>query len=161
MELYLMQHGASLSEDIDPARPLSPVGADSVAKAARTLKAFGVVLGLIACSPRLRAAQSADIAARSLDYPPSRLLRTEALAPTAKPDAALALLKECWDVERALLIGHLPHLHHFVARLACKNGEVSLAFEHAGLTRLDLSQPLPGQGRIVWHLRPSLYSLIR
>lgn len=161
MELYLMQHGASLSEDLDPARPLSPVGADSVAKAVRTLRAFGVTLGLIASSPRLRARQSADIAARGLDYPPERIVETEALGPTARPDAALALLKDYWGAERALLIGHLPHLHHFASWLACKNGEANLVFENAGLTRIDLAQPLPGQGRILWHLKPSLYSLFR
>ncbi len=161
MELYLMQHGASLPEDLDPARPLSPVGADSVAKAARTLMTLGVMPGIIASTSRLRGRQSAEIMARTLGYPASRLVETEALAPTAKPDAALTLLKDCWDAERALLVGHLPHLHHFVSWLACRNGEANLVFENAGLTRLDLTQPLPGQGRIVWHLRPSFFSLFR
>lgn len=161
MELYLMQHGASLSEDIDQARPLSPTGTDGVAKAARTLKTFGVSLGAIVSTSRLRGRQSAEIMARELDYPLSRLVASEALAPTAKPDAALALLKDHWHIERILFIGHLPHLHHFTSWLACKNGEANIAFENAGLTRVDLTQPLPGQGRIIWHLRPSLYSLFR
>ncbi|EPR44064.1 phosphohistidine phosphatase, SixA [Desulfovibrio sp. X2] len=161
MELYLMQHGACLSEDIDPARPLSPVGSDTAAKAGRTLRAFGVRPGLIVSSPKLRARQTAAIVARELEYPAAQLAVHDSLNPMGKPDEALSLLKEAWDAESVLLVGHLPHLNHFVSRLACRSGEVNLSVENAGLTRIDLTQPLPGQGRISWHIKPFLYTLLK
>lgn len=161
MELYLMQHGANLSSDIDPAKPLSPVGIDVSAKAARMLKSLGAVPGLIATSPKLRARQTATVVARELGYPESAIEVLEALSPSAKPETTFESLRRRADVSPALVIGHMPHLAHFINLLACPQGGVNLVLEHGSLTRLDIPHVLPGKGRIVLHLRPAIYTLLR
>lgn len=161
MELYLMQHGANLSSDIDPAKPLSPVGTDVSAKAARMLRALGAVPGLIASSPKLRARQTAAVVARELGYPESAIETFEALVPNAKPEAAFESLRRRTDASPVLVVGHMPHLAHFINFLACPQGGVNLVMEHGSLTRLDIPHALPGKGRIVLHLRPAIYTLLR
>lgn len=161
MELYLMQHGANLSADIDPAKPLSPVGMDAAAKAARLLRALGATPGLIAASPKLRARQTAIIVARELGYPEPAIETFETLSPNAKPETTFESLRRRSDASPVLVVGHMPHLSHFINYLACPQGGVNLTMEHACLTRVDIPHALPGKGRIALHLRPAIYTLLR
>ena len=59
MLVYFMQHGPCLSEELDPARPLSPVGRDLIERSARGVRGLGLRFDLMASSPKARALQTA------------------------------------------------------------------------------------------------------
>lgn len=138
MELYLMQHGACFSKDVHPEQPLSPVGREQIEMSAEAARRLGLAFDLVCASPKLRARQTAAIMAEAMGYPADRILASEALLPTAPPDAALALLAEHGRKEAVLLAGHLPNLAEVAAALLSSGGKVRLQFENGGLCRLDL-----------------------
>ena len=47
MQIYLMQHGQALSEEIDPQRHLSPEGRAQIEKTSNALKRMGVSFDLL------------------------------------------------------------------------------------------------------------------
>jgi len=47
MKVYLVQHGQSVSEDVDPARPLSEKGQKDMEKVARFLKGVNLKITII------------------------------------------------------------------------------------------------------------------
>lgn len=132
MDVYLMQHGLSLSEAEDPERPLSPAGVVQVKASAQGLKALSLSFDLVAASPKRRAQQTAALVAEALRYPYSDILTSESLLPNADPSAVLALLEREPDDSRVLLIGHLPHLPNLAALLC----GAPVLFENAGLVGL-------------------------
>jgi Histidine phosphatase superfamily (branch 1) len=69
MRLYLMQHGAALAKDVDPARPLSEQGEQDVRRIAAFLARAGVGVGRIWHSGKRRAEQTAELLAAALPPP--------------------------------------------------------------------------------------------
>jgi phosphohistidine phosphatase len=61
MKVYLFQHGQSVSEDVDPARPLSEKGQKDVEKVAQFLKGINLKISVILQSGKTRATQTAEI----------------------------------------------------------------------------------------------------
>ena len=162
VELYLMQHGASLPEELDADRPLSPVGRDSIAKSARAMKLLGLDFDAILASPKTRAQQSAALAAqvmRRSELETALPVQTlDELGPTVKAARTLDALKDFAGKELAdvalLLVGHLPNLELLAGLLVCSSGKLSLRVDNAGLTRIDTPRLEAGAGQLVWHLSP-------
>ena len=69
MELYLLQHGLALPAEEDPEQPLAKEGVAQIQAAGRVLQRLGVRPGLIACSPKKRARQSAALIAEAINFP--------------------------------------------------------------------------------------------
>src|SRR5258708_5496611 len=67
MRLYLVQHGVAVPAGEDPARPLSAKGREDVARTARVLARTGVSVGAIRHSGKLRARETAELIARSVN----------------------------------------------------------------------------------------------
>lgn len=173
MLVYLMQHGPCLPEELDPARPLSPVGRDLVRRSARGLRALGLGFDLLVASPKLRALQTARLVAEVLakggtpgaepgerqgegpDGPVApaaggEVLADDAFLPLADPASGLAFLRRCADVERVFVAGHLPNLARLASRLLTSGPEVNLAFEHGGLVCVETTRgPAPGRLRLL------------
>ncbi len=159
MNLYLMQHGACYSEQIDPERALSPVGQDQVKASALAMKAMGLTFDLMLCGAKKRAVQTAGIVARALGFPEQALLPSPALRPTATALEMIALLEEHKDRESVFIAGHLPGLAVLASALI-SSAKVGLHFENAGLTRLDVAHLAPHGATLIFHLLPAQLHLM-
>jgi phosphohistidine phosphatase len=113
MRLYLVQHGEALSEQEDPARPLSARGEADVARIAQFLAGGGVRVGRVLHSGKRRAEETAAILAAAL-APGSAPAARAGLNPN-DPTDGVAREAGAWDQD-AMLVGHLP----FMARLASR-----------------------------------------
>jgi phosphohistidine phosphatase len=131
MKLYLLRHGEALSSDVDPKRPLSPAGVANTAKLGRHLKERGVRVAEVRHSSKVRAAQTAEIAASEMEGQPE-LVGVYGLAPN---DPVEPLVQELMNRERDLMIvGHLPFLPRLAEiLLGTGSSSDSLSFPPAGL----------------------------
>ncbi len=159
MELYLMQHGSCLPAGADPQRPLSPVGGDQVAAAARAIAALGLTPDVILASPKLRSLQTAAIVVETLGLSERSIRQTDlamAMAPARETIDFLAGL----PCRRTLLVGHLPSLAEIASLLLAREGRVELQFENAGLSRLDVLDFTRPTASLVFHLQRNQLALL-
>lgn len=110
MKIYLVQHGLSLPEEVDPEKALSPKGREQSRKMAEFLKEKNIRVDCIWHSPKKRAIQTAHIMAEILPCPVTQERKN--LNPL---DPVGNLPKEIEPLNKDLMIvGHLP----FVQKLA-------------------------------------------
>ena len=160
MELYLMQHGACYSEEVDPERPLSPVGREQIEKSGLAMKRFGIRVEAVLSSPKKRAVQTAEIVARALGFPPSRIQSTELLNPKAPSLAFLEHLNPLIELRAVFVAGHLPSLPNIASDLLSRESKVRIGMENGSLLRLDVTNPVLSNAVLRYHLLPvHLYRL--
>src|SRR5690348_11348801 len=92
-DLYIMRHGIAVARGAegfsdDSKRPLTPEGKDKLRDVAKGLKRFGVELDWIVSSPLVRAAETADIVAATLNSNVA-IDHSEALSPGGSPEALI------------------------------------------------------------------------
>ncbi len=148
MELYLMQHGAALSEDEDPLRPLSAEGIVQIKASAAAMKKMGIAPELIVCSPKKRSKQTAALLSEILNYPYSDIVESEVLLPKSEPQQVLELLEGYLARRSVLLVGHLPSLGRIASALLGDGSMIPVRFENGGICRLDLATVAPGKGEL-------------
>jgi len=144
MEIYLLRH--AIAEDAapgqpDPDRALTAEGRDKLRKVLKRARQADAIPSLILTSPYRRAVETAEIAARSLDYQ-GKLVRTEALVPEASPH-------ELWASHEPLMSSAAAFL------LGCPALQVEM--KKAALVRIDCDR-FGGDPRAVlkWMLTPAL-----
>jgi len=152
MKLYLVQHGEALSDEVDPARPLSDAGREDVRNMAAFLAARPLALARVAHSGKLRARQTAEILAAALA--PGRPVEPRAgLNPNDPPeDLARELAK--WN-EDVMVVGHLPFMGRLAALLVSgeQHGDL-VAYRPGSVVCLERDS---GDGwTVAWMLRPEL-----
>jgi len=161
VDLYLMQHGACLSEDVNPDQPLSPVGREAVARSARAAKAMGLAFELMIASPKTRARETAAIVAEAVGYPLSAVLVTEEVKALARPETTYELLRRRREARRVFIAGHLPHIPRLICASLGLRGESAVHIENAGLACLHLEDFAPSRGSLEWSLSAWQLALIR
>ncbi|MEO5926347.1 MAG: histidine phosphatase family protein [Bryobacteraceae bacterium] len=144
MEIYLLRHGQA--EDRAPGRrdadrKLTPKGRRDVQA---TLALANLDPQLILSSGLRRADQTAAIASE-------RFTTTPSLLPTADPADLWTELRST-NLDRVLLVGHEPHLGHFISLLL--GAPISVDFKKGAILRIDARKELPGTLR--WMLTPRL-----
>ncbi len=152
MRLYLVQHGAALSEDLDPARPLSDTGERDVGNMAAFLAGRGLALAGIAHSGKLRARQTAALLAGTL-APPVPVAERSGLNPKDPPED-LARELATWR-EDAMLVGHLPFMGRLAALLVTGRPDDDIVAFSPGSV-LCLESAGAGRWSVAWMLRPEL-----
>ncbi len=163
MRLYVMRHGVAVqrpeaSTDPDSSRALTPKGIMKTRAAARGLRVLGVRPDLMFTSPYLRAAQTAEIVADVLGFPPHKIRTTESLTPGKDP-------AEFWkDISRLrakdiMCFGHAPHLDHMVQGALGAQTLVT-ALKKAGVICLEMEGLHPPRGGIVWLCTPRILRLL-
>lgn len=158
MELYLMQHGEALPEEIDPQRGLSEVGEQQVLAAGTALARLGVELGKIVSSPKKRAHQTAEAVARALAFPPEEIASMKALEPLAPPEETIEALKAMGTDMSIMLAGHLPSLAEVAAYLLdCQR---RIAFRMGGIGCIEVERWERGGGKLLWYMTPEQISRI-
>ena len=152
MKLYLVQHGEALSDEVDPARPLSDAGRQDVRDMAAFLAARPLVVARIAHSGKLRARQTAELLAAALA--PGRPVEPRTgLNPNDPPeDLARELAK--WN-EDVMVVGHLPFMARLAALLVAGEQHGDLVAYRPGSV-VCLERGSGGGWTVAWMLRPEL-----
>lgn len=152
MQIYMMQHGACYPEEVNPEQPLSPVGRESVQAAAEALRRMGLCFNAICCSPKLRAAQTAEIVALATGFPPARLMENAALKAMAPAEKTVDMLRGFAPEGAVLLCGHMPNLGKLASHLLHGSAGIHVHVENAGLLRIDTPSPGTRHGILVYSL---------
>jgi phosphohistidine phosphatase len=155
MQLYLVQHGDAVPEQLDPERPLSAVGRREVEAVARLLAGKGTRAVRIAHSGRLRAQQTAELLATALAPGTVPEIMT-GLNPNDPVEPMAGTIPD-WTSD-VMLVGHLPFMGKLAARLVAGDERKPIAAFVPG-TVVCLEQADAGDWVIVWMVRPELAPL--
>ncbi len=134
MNLYLLQHGQSVPEEVDPDRPLSDQGREDIRKTAAFAARAEVRVDTIWHSGKTRARQTAQALAQALETRRG-LEEAEGLKPLDDPSI---WAKRASDLqEDTVVVGHLPHLSRLTSLLLTGDSEAQIvAFQMAGIVCL-------------------------
>ena len=153
MLIHLMQHGACLPEELDPHLSLSPLGSEQAAKSGRAARWLRLHFDLIVTSPKLRAVQTAEIVAETMDYPVRDILVSDTAKANAPAEKTVNFLFEQEKKSSILLVGHLPSLGKVASRLMGRDCSLDIHIENGGLMQIEVTTPL-SRARLNWHLTP-------
>lgn len=149
MKLYLVQHGDAVSEQVDPARPLSEKGRRDVRALAEFLARAKAPPARIVHSGKLRAQQTAEIIA-----PPGASVEAESgLDPKDDPAAAARTLGQ--SAADAIVVSHMPLLARLAALLLVGNAQPAILAFQPG-TAACLERDDAGSWTLSWLVRPGL-----
>jgi phosphohistidine phosphatase len=166
MKLLVLRHDlaepreAAAGPDADAKRPLTDEGRDRAEKAARALARMVGEVDLLASSPLRRARETAEALARELDD--VELTEADVLAPGHSPAAVAAWLGQQEGIEQAALVGHEPGLSELVTWLVSGLSTPWLELGKGGACLVELPDRIaPGQGRLLWLVRPGQLRRLR
>ncbi len=151
MMIYIVRHGIAVDRN-DPKsppeaeRPLTAAGVQKTRAAALGLRALDVKPDAVITSPYVRAAQTAEIFAEALGFPPEKIRVSETLKPTANPAETLKEIARL-KAREAMCVGHAPQLDLMIAQLAGARG-VFTELKKAGVACLEHAT-----GHARWELR--------
>ena len=152
MRFYLVQHGAALTGEVDPARPLSESGRQDVQAMANFLKGAGIRVERVWHSGKLRAEQTAQLLAKAV-LPRGKVEQVAGIGPNDDV-AGFVSDADVW-AQDILVVGHLPFLSRLVAWLVTDAPEHEVVGYVPGsvvcLERRDV-----GRWIVLWMLRPEL-----
>ncbi len=160
MEIYILRHGIAEARSPgqgDAERRLTDEGKDKLHRVLAAARAVGVKPSLILASPLVRALESAEIAAQVLGckHP---TVPSDALLPSASPQAVWRLIRSHSDEEAILLAGHEPLLGETVSYLLGAP-RVVVDLKKGALARIDLDElDQQPRGVLQWLLTPKLTS---
>ena len=154
-ELHLLRHAhagdPATWEGPDERRPLSDKGEKQADRLGRFLAGVGFQPDAIITSPKVRAAQTAEIVALRLGVPVGVDAR---LAGELGLRAVEDILRDAGDPKRPVIVGHDPDFTELVA-LLCGTSRVPM--KKGALARIDVSRPLEaGMGTLLWLVPPDL-----
>jgi phosphohistidine phosphatase len=154
--LYLMRHGVAAEQGPaypnDDDRPLTSDGIDRLRVQVAGLLDLDVRLDRILTSPLVRAVQTAEILAAGVGCAVP-LVTVDALRPGGRFDAVLAALARVADARSVALVGHMPSMGEFAARLI--GAKEPLAFKKGSVCRIEVAAlPPAGAGRLHWLVPP-------
>lgn len=158
LELYLLRHAHAGDRDSwsgpDEDRPLTDKGRRQAKRLARFLRALHFQPEIIISSPKVRAAQTAEIVAAALKLDVALNAR---LAGDFGLAALERLLTEVDGQTHIVLVGHDPD---FSSLLAVLCGASRIPLRKGALARIDLEAPVtPGGGLLRWLVTPDLLKL--
>lgn len=164
MRLYLVQHGESVSEEVNPERPLSEKGISDVKKLAQFLKDRKICIERVLHSTKLRAIQTAEILLREAGLN-AKSEQCEGLAPNDPIDKMMGRIKSLSSTEKdraLMMVGHLPFLQKLSDKLLTSSETAGLiAFRQGGIVCLEEKQGVldtQGKWQICWQMIPELLS---
>jgi len=132
---------------------LTAKGVQKTRSAALGLRAIGIKPDVLITSPYVRAAQTAEIFAETLGFPPAKIRVHEALKPAGNP---AEIVKEVTRLraKEVMCFGHAPQLDLMIAHLLGTRGSVTeikkagvACFEHAAAH---------GKWELRWILTPKM-----
>ena len=160
IELYFLRHAhagdpAAWTGD-DAARPLSDKGEKQAERLGAFLAGVGFKPDAIISSPKLRAAQTAEIVGKHLGI---QISFDDRLAGAFQVGTLATLLRDAGDPVRPVVVGHDPDFSDVLAELS---GTSQLPMPKGALARIDIERPLrAGGGTLHWLVPPDLLKLAR
>ena len=161
MKIYLIRHSNAVDpgtpdyED-DSQRPLTDKGREKTKKIAVALKKLGIVPDLILSSPYVRAAQTAEILAKSIKHK-GKVIFSDSLVPMGNADAIVTEINEKYTVDELVLVGHEPCLSGLMGTLVCENPEIALNLKNGGLCCLSTDDlRVERKAALEWLLTPKI-----
>ncbi|RLB42174.1 MAG: phosphohistidine phosphatase SixA [Deltaproteobacteria bacterium] len=152
MKIYLVQHGKAVSKEENPQRPLSEQGRAEVSRVAEFLKKAGIRPPVIIHSGKLRAKETAEILALSLN-PGAVPVEKKGISPLDDPSKIASEIQDLSD--GTMIVGHLPHLGKFASLLVTDNPEKGVArFQQGGI--LCLEQDNEAKWAVAWLIVPQI-----
>ena len=132
----------------DAARPLSDKGRKQAKRLGDHLAAIGFDADAFITSPKIRAAQTAEIAAESLG---AKVSIDERLAGGLEVDVLDAVLRDAGDPGRVVIVGHDPDFSELLSELV----GTQLEMKKGAFARVEIERPLrTGAGTLRWLLPP-------
>lgn len=157
MKVYFLRHGLAAErgewERNDADRPLTDEGIDKMNRIAATLAALDLGLGAIVTSPLVRAKQTAEIVARTLD---ARLIEDARLAPGFSAELLRAVLLDHPGAKAIMVVGHEPD---FSATISALIGGGSIICKKGGLALVELQDAGSRKGELLWLVPPRILAL--
>ena len=152
MAIFLVQHGKSLSKELDPEQRLSPEGISDVERIADVARGYDVHVASISHSGKKRALQTAEIFYSALK-PMGGVQEEIGLKPLDDVGAFADSLKSKDDL---MIVGHLPFMERLISFLITGDIEKPvLKFQNGGIVCLD-ERP-EGKGWVIkWTLMPKI-----
>jgi phosphohistidine phosphatase len=153
MELYLMQHGESVAESEDPARPLTEAGRAAVQRVATRARSAGVHIDRCLHSGKLRAEQTAQLVADAVG---GDVKQRDGLAPKDDVAPVAEWLRTYGDTDSLAIVGHLPFLDRLASALVTGDEQSQVVrFHMGGLVKLVPKESGDGFS-VAWALVPDL-----
>ncbi len=150
IKLYFTQHGLAVDKTENPERPLSEKGKQQTQAMADKLHATGTQITHIFHSGKSRAAETAEIFAKTLQV--ENVSAVDYLSPME--DVKQFAQKAA--INNALYVGHLPHLEKLVAYLVTGNENISvLNFQNSAVACVQQTHELY---RLQWFITPDFAS---
>lgn len=155
IELHFLRHAHAGDPEAwtgeDEARPLSDKGERQADRLGAFLAGVRFMPDSIITSPKLRAAQTAEIVAKHLGID---IAFDDRLAGPLDVATLETLLCDAGDPARPVVVGHDPDFSELVAELC---GVPRLAMRKGALARIDILRPLrAGDGTLRWLVPPDL-----
>ena len=155
IELYFLRHAHAGDPEAwtgdDAARPLSEKGEKQAERLGTFLAGVGFTPDAIISSPKLRAAQTAEIVAKHLGI---QISFDDRLAGAFEVETLETLLGDAGDPVRPVVVGHDPDFSDVLAELS---GASRLPMPKGALARVDIERPLrAGGGTLHWLVPPDL-----
>jgi phosphohistidine phosphatase SixA len=155
IELHFLRHAHAGDPEAwtgpDEARPLSEKGEKQADRLGAFLAGVGFKPDAIVTSPKLRAAQTAEIVAKRLGI---QISFDDRLAGAFEVETLETLLRDAGDPVRPVVVGHDPDFSEVLAELS---GASRLPMPKGALARVDIERPLrPGEGTLHWLVPPDL-----
>ncbi|MDY6793256.1 MAG: phosphohistidine phosphatase SixA [Thermodesulfobacteriota bacterium] len=152
MALFLVQHGKSLSKDVDPGQGLSKQGISESKRIAAVSKDYSIHVTQINYSTKTRARQTAEIFASALQ-PPGGIHEKIGLKPL---DDVVVIADNIESKDNVMLIGHLPFMERLTAYLITGSMEKTVfKFQNSGVVCLD-KDPDTRSWVIKWTIMPNI-----
>ncbi len=160
MLLYLVRHGIAVSRTDpagppDAARPLTPEGMEKTAAVAQGLTKLHIRPTVLISSPLLRAVQTAEIFAEALEFPLTRVRRSDSLRPESKPRLLFAELARI-RADEVMCFGHAPHLDKTIAAAATAKEIPFTQLKKAGVALLEFHSFAPPRALLSWLYTPKI-----
>lgn len=162
-ELYLVRHAIAAergdSWPDDSKRPLTEDGIERMRLAARGLDRLGTRFDVVLTSPYVRARQTAEILASTIENRPP-VVALESLTPNGSFQALLADLEKQAVRRRIAMVGHEPALGELAARLG--GIRQPLVFKKGAVCRIDVTTlPPSGAGDLRWFMTARILGAIK
>jgi len=158
MQLLVVRHALAEERDEfaksgrdDSERPLTDAGRDKMRRAVEGLRQVVARIDLLATSPYVRAAETAELVARGYELGPDRIKTVESLAPDVPPERFQSWVQRQAQLRVLAIVGHEPHLGVLVTWLMTGLRESRVELKKGGACLLEFDgQPGPGAGVMRW-----------
>jgi len=152
MAIFLVQHGKSLSKDVDPERGLSSEGISEVEKIAKVARGYEVNIACIIHSGKKRAQQTAEIFAAALK-PEQGVQVSTRLGPM---DDVASIANTLTTRSNFMLVGHLPFMEKLTSWLITGSTKTPVfKYQNGGIVCMD-QEADSGKWFIKWTLMPNI-----